>query len=285
MEKDNNTRQSTKAPFVFFYGGTALLVLVLVVLSLVSTREQTLSSLRINLAGRQRMLSQKLVKEVLLHRIKGDNRAAIDGTIALFDETLHALIDGGSAPVDLEATNRRMVPPASPGHVRDALEEAHRLWDPFRDLVVRYETTGSVADLRAIVDSSRVLLARIDASVAAIQRQAERDNRAASLSLGLLLLMLAGIITAYITVTVRRLRSAAETISRLEEILPLCSNCKKIRTGEDPYEQASWIELEEYLLRKDGTGVTHGLCPGCARTLYPEIYEKVLQKRKLKEGK
>ena len=58
-----------------------------------------------------------------------------------------------------------------------------------------------------------------------------------------------------------------------------------IRTREDPYEQESWITLEEYLYDKDGTEITHGLCPRCAMTLYPEIYTKVLEKRKLREKK
>ena len=63
------------------YGAAALLLLTLAAVSFINTRNQTHSSVRINLAGRQRMLSQKLVKEVLIYRLGGHNRAGIENTV------------------------------------------------------------------------------------------------------------------------------------------------------------------------------------------------------------
>lgn len=51
-----------------------------------------------------------------------------------------------------------------------------------------------------------------------------------------------------------------------ENILPICSVCKKIRddTGKK-HGQGDWLTLEEYLYRKSGVPATHGYCPVCTR--------------------
>ena len=54
----------------------------------------------INLAGRQRMLTQKMSKEVLLVALGHDadaNKANLRNTASLFDRTLKGLKDGDSA--------------------------------------------------------------------------------------------------------------------------------------------------------------------------------------------
>jgi phosphoserine phosphatase RsbU/P len=44
------------------------------------------------------------------------------------------------------------------------------------------------------------------------------------------------------------LEKALSHIVKLEGILPICSNCKRIRLdGTDPKNQASWIEIESYI--------------------------------------
>ena len=272
---------------ILFYPIYALAVLILLALlgvSYTSTRDQQHSAVRINLAGRQRMLSQKLVKEVLIFRLQGQDRASIDMTISVFDATLHALLDGGHAPADLEGTHHWSIPPIPAGLTRAALDDVHRLWEPFKERVALFETTGREADLREIIASSPRLLSRIEDSVVALQRRAERDNRIARASLASLIILVILITGAFLIVIVRRLRRATETIRKLETILPVCSNCKMIRTREDPFEQESWVPLEEYLHEKDGMEITHGLCPRCSMELYPDLYRKVLEKRKAKDG-
>jgi len=59
-----------------------------------------------------------------------------------------------------------------------------------------------------------------------------------------------------------------EDISELAELralLPICSSCKKIRTEDD-----QWEKVETYIKRHvPGTNLSHGLCPSCAKKLYP----------------
>lgn len=57
-----------------------------------------------------------------------------------------------------------------------------------------------------------------------------------------------------------------------EEILPVCSYCKKIR--KDPpnaHGRGQWLRLEEYFHQAQGVMVSHGICPDClAGSLSPD---------------
>jgi hypothetical protein len=63
-----------------------------------------------------------------------------------------------------------------------------------------------------------------------------------------------------------------ERLNRLESILPICSNCKKIRKPESDYkEQDSWIPVETYISTKTSSSFTHSICPECMKKLYGDI--------------
>lgn len=51
-------------------------------------------------------------------------------------------------------------------------------------------------------------------------------------------------------------------------IITICSACKKIR---DP--QGEWEPVEQFVERRSELRFSHGICPGCARRLYPQLYE------------
>lgn len=59
------------------------------------------------------------------------------------------------------------------------------------------------------------------------------------------------------------LRSSLETIKTLSGLIPICSQCKKIRK-DDGY----WQRLEEYIHEHSDAEFTHGLCPSCEDTIY-----------------
>jgi hypothetical protein len=62
---------------------------------------------------------------------------------------------------------------------------------------------------------------------------------------------------------IRHEQSEEKRIRELEHLLPLCSNCKKYRTGE-----GRWLPIEQYLLISGAPRVTHGICPECFEKLY-----------------
>jgi hypothetical protein len=75
---------------------------------------------------------------------------------------------------------------------------------------------------------------------------------------------------------VRNLHDALAKITSLESILPICSNCKKIRKpNSDPSEQGSWQEIEPYITENTSSRLSHGVCPECVAVLYPGVTIKL----------
>ncbi|MCB2188699.1 MAG: HAMP domain-containing protein [Deltaproteobacteria bacterium] len=52
-------------------------------------------------------------------------------------------------------------------------------------------------------------------------------------------------------------------------LLPICSSCKKIRD-----DQGYWQQLEVFIRENSEAEFTHGICPECARKLYPDFYKE-----------
>jgi len=55
-------------------------------------------------------------------------------------------------------------------------------------------------------------------------------------------------------------------IKVLRGFLPICASCKKIRD-----DQGRWNQIESYISDRSEAKFSHGICPECAKTLYPEI--------------
>jgi hypothetical protein len=88
---------------------------------------------------------------------------------------------------------------------------------------------------------------------------------------GLVSIILFGFLTLY----VRYLNEAWSNIKTLESILPICSNCNKIRKPDsDPKNMESWQPLEAYITARTTSQFSHGICPECAVKLYPQFYGK-----------
>lgn len=108
-------------------------------------------ALVINLAGRQRMLSQKMTKEVLGivaerdgQGAGADYRESLVKTMDLFGKTLHALVDGGET-ID-SGGKAVMLPPASSPEILKILGESSSLWDEFGKNIRLIAERGAPAD-------------------------------------------------------------------------------------------------------------------------------------------
>ena len=62
------------------------------------------------------------------------------------------------------------------------------------------------------------------------------------------------------------LERALNEIKTLEGILPICSSCKKIRD-----DQGNWKQIESYIHKHSKAEFSHGICPDCAKKLYPDL--------------
>ena len=64
------------------------------------------------------------------------------------------------------------------------------------------------------------------------------------------------------------LQDALAHIKTLHGLLPICMHCKRIR-NDDGY----WQQLEDYIRQHSEAEFSHGLCPSCARQLYPQVFQ------------
>jgi hypothetical protein len=62
------------------------------------------------------------------------------------------------------------------------------------------------------------------------------------------------------------LQESLSHIKELKGLLPICYNCKKIRN-----DKGLWQILERYIIEHTDAMFTHGLCPDCMKTLYPDF--------------
>ncbi|HIJ36174.1 MAG TPA: PAS domain-containing protein [Deltaproteobacteria bacterium] len=65
----------------------------------------------------------------------------------------------------------------------------------------------------------------------------------------------------------KALRKVQEAeIKQLRGFLPICSYCKQIRD-----DKGYWNQIESYISEHTETLFSHGICPDCAKKLYPEF--------------
>jgi len=56
-------------------------------------------------------------------------------------------------------------------------------------------------------------------------------------------------------------------VHRLEEMMPMCSYCKKIRDDRN-----YWQQIESYINERTGTEISHSVCPDCyVQVVLPEL--------------
>jgi CheY-like chemotaxis protein len=64
-----------------------------------------------------------------------------------------------------------------------------------------------------------------------------------------------------------RILSYTFQVYRLEEMMPMCSYCKKIRDDKN-----YWQQIESYINERTGTEISHSVCPDCyQRVVVPEL--------------
>jgi AmiR/NasT family two-component response regulator len=65
----------------------------------------------------------------------------------------------------------------------------------------------------------------------------------------------------------QKLQEALIKVKTLRGLLPICASCKKIRD-----DQGYWQQVEVYVRDHSDAEFSHGLCPDCARKLYPDFF-------------
>ncbi len=66
--------------------------------------------------------------------------------------------------------------------------------------------------------------------------------------------------------TVAERDQALAEVRTLRGLLKVCAACKSIRDDD-----GRWVQMETYVSEHTDALFSHGLCPSCARSLYPEL--------------
>lgn len=64
-----------------------------------------------------------------------------------------------------------------------------------------------------------------------------------------------------------RVAEALADLKVLRGLLPICSSCRMVRDDE-----GYWKEIETFIHEHSEASFSHGVCPGCAKKLYPEYF-------------
>ncbi len=64
------------------------------------------------------------------------------------------------------------------------------------------------------------------------------------------------------------LKDALAKVKVLSGLLPICASCKRIRD-----DQGYWNQIESYIRNHSEADFSHGICPDCAKKLYPQFYD------------
>ncbi len=65
---------------------------------------------------------------------------------------------------------------------------------------------------------------------------------------------------------INELQTALVEVKTLSGLLPICSNCKKIRD-----DKGYWNQIESYIQERSDAKFSHSICKECAKKLYPDL--------------
>lgn len=177
--------------------------------------KQADDGLNINLAGRQRMLSQKMSKEALMYSqsvSRGANAAELErnaervrASMEVFATTLAALKDGGEAPLDVDQTEFASLSGATSSRIAAQLGVVQAKWEPFAANIERVLTSGGAdtAAMDYVMENNGDILASMNAAVTMMQ--ADADARVTQLLVLQLALLVLGLgLVAYGWLSIRR---------------------------------------------------------------------------------
>ena len=160
--------------------------------------------LLINLAGRQRMLSQKMTKEILAFKfspneeVSKKKKESAKNTIKLFDSTLNAFINGGKAPITLNANGKSVsINKISDKDILAQFKTVQNIWQNYQKTL-----NFILSNPKAKIDSAKLsknlaLLKSSNKAVGMMQKNLESKNK--TLIAMILLLIALGIALFVVT--------------------------------------------------------------------------------------
>jgi Type IV pili methyl-accepting chemotaxis transducer N-term len=263
-----------------------------------STAQQQQDSRVVNIAGRQRMLSQRISK-IILEIPKSDSDEV---TSQLFEELRntynlwnisHDALRFGNAEMEIPPTEERAIL----GLYADIDSHFKKMTGALKPILDTAKKKGWVGvDPLDVAQAEEVILRHEGLFLEAMDEIVFAHDAHAKGKVVAVLRIESGFIVLIMGVLVmvgflvfepsaRLIRQQFEEISvvaaqrrRLIEnlevamakvkllhgMLPICASCKKIRS-----DGGYWMQIEDYIEKNSEAEFTHSICPGCEEELYP----------------
>ncbi len=200
----------------------------------------------INIAGRQRMLSQRVAKEVLLVNFGIDQSTAVNKTIGLFETSMGMLLNGDKA---------RGISAPMNGEIQEQLEKVSTIWSQYRmgiQALLQLDTVDPTnekhADLIEKLHQQAPFILKEMNKAVQLMEAASNEQVAANMHITLVLLaslmLLSGVlflyVRRYLMLPLLPLREALQTIAKgdLTKTLPADDSGDEIGVLYTDYNEA-----------------------------------------------
>jgi len=203
--------------------GLSLIILSMFLVTWLTTSAQKADGLVINLAGRQRMLSQKMSKEIFSFAAQTDLKAKEKlksgtlNTMKVFNITLLALSDSGKVPLGLNLEGKYSNCPKAVEPALSQLNKVKAIWKDFSSHM-NSALAGNQNSLKYIEKNNINLLNEMNKAVGMLQKISEKKikNLIIFQTIGLIIgLVLVGISIMQIAAIVKNLMQSAATAKHL----------------------------------------------------------------------
>jgi PAS domain S-box-containing protein len=137
-----------------------------------------------------------------------------------------------------------LLPPMTEDSTRETLEEIRIFGGVLVQEFLCADGSKTILDMTLAVipwDSNDLILAAFRDATDRIKAEAERER------------------------LICELQDALDRIRTLRGLIPICVSCKKIRN-----DGGYWERVEDYIREHSDVEFSHGICPDCARKLYPQ---------------
>lgn len=122
----------------------------------------------INVAGRQRMLSQRIAKEAMLVAADIEQRVALEKTITLFEQSHQRIVNGDT----VSGMNALSDP-----DIITQMAHVQSIWDSYKALIEKHIQENSSDTLKQIQQQSPVILKQMNKAVVMMTAQANSTTR------------------------------------------------------------------------------------------------------------
>ena len=207
--------------------GLSLIILSMFLVTWFTTSAQKADGLVINLAGRQRMLSQKMSKELFAFAAATDAKAKdklksdVINTIKVFDITLLALTDSGKAPLSLNLEGKYSHCPKAMEPALSQLNTVKEIWKKFSN-----NMSSALADkkvsIKYIEQNNIKLLTQMNKAVGMLQKISEKKIQR------LIVFQTIGLIIGLILVVI----SILQIYAIVKNLMQSASTAKYMSTGD-----------------------------------------------------